>query len=84
MVLSIHPTVTPSGYRCLNQFQMACWNLLRVAKDALQLLDLARVLHHIVEGPLCAEEILGRAHPVVEALARHPLDMDMKVIVFES
>ena len=38
--------------------------LVRVAKDALQLLDLARVLHHVVEGPLGPEELLGRAHPV--------------------
>lgn len=35
------------------------WVLLGVAKDALQLLDLARVLHHVVEGPLGPEELLG-------------------------
>lgn len=29
--------------------------LIRVPKDALQLLDLARVLHHVVEGPLRPE-----------------------------
>lgn len=38
--------------------------LIRIAKDALQLLDLARVLHHVVEGAPGSEELFGRAHPV--------------------
>lgn len=47
--------------------------LVGVAKDALQFLDLARVLHHVVEGPLSPEEILGRAHPVRRCQSQIPL-----------
>lgn len=44
--------------------------LLGIAKDALQLLDLAGVLHHVVEGALRVEKLFGGAHPVGDALAR--------------